>query len=301
MSVSSAGDVDGDGKDDILIGAKSADGENNLSDTEAIGETYLVFGKSLDGVGDDDIPLTASGGVDLGNLGTHGVTIYGRDKADGSGNSVSSAGDIDGDGKDDILIAAMGADRVDGTIMTSGETYLVFGSHLATNPETMDLSDLSDGKGVVLMNIGHVDYGSKTISSAGDVDGDGIPDILISADNHERDGEKTGEAYLVFGSHLATKPETVDLDDLSGGKGVRLDGINDFDDMSWGLSSAGDIDGDCRDDILIGAPQADQGDNLGSGETYLISGYTLDLAADGIGVATPGVIDLAADLDLGLG
>ena len=102
--------------------------------------------------------------------------------------------------------------------MTSGETYLVFGSHLATNPETMDLADLSGGKGVVMINIGHVDYGSRNISSAGDVDGDGIPDILISADNHERDGEKTGEAYLVFGSHLATKPETVDLDDLSGGK-----------------------------------------------------------------------------------
>ena len=123
-----------------------------------------MFGKSLDGVGDDDIPLTASGGVDLGDLGTHGVTVYGRDEGDKSGNSVSSAGDIDGDGKDDILIAAFYADRVDGTIMTSGETYLVFGSHLATNPETMDLADLSGGKGVVMINIGHVDYGSEILA-----------------------------------------------------------------------------------------------------------------------------------------
>ena len=109
---------------------------------------------------------------------------------------------------------------------------------------------------------------------------------------------KSGEAYLVFGSHLATKPGTVDLDDLSGGKGVRLDGIDLGDRMSWGLSSAGDINGDCRDDILIGAYQADpNGDK--SGETYLISGHTLDLAADGTGVATAGVIDLAAGLGLG--
>ena len=81
-----------------------------VNDVGFIGETYLVFGKALDGVGGDDIPLTASGGVDLGNLGTHGFRFDGIDYADRSGSSVSSAGDVDGDGKDDILIGASSSD-----------------------------------------------------------------------------------------------------------------------------------------------------------------------------------------------
>jgi len=184
------------------------------------GETYLVFGKSLDGYGgyanadaSDDITLT-NGGVDLGSLGANGVRLDGIDASDTSGYSVSSAGDVDGDLLDDILI--------------------------------------------------------------------GAPGLLSSAD---------GETYLVFGSYLATNPGTVDLGNL-GGNGVRLEGSGGRNGYS--VSSAGDVDGDGKDDILIGAARA----NSSNGEVYLISGETLDLAADGTGVQTPGVIDLALDLGL---
>ena len=96
---------------------------------------------------------------------------------------------------------------------------------------------------------------------------------------------------MVFGSYLATNPGTVDLGNL-GGNGVRLEGSGGRNGFS--VSSAGDVDGDGRDDILIGAAFA----NSYNGEVYLISGETLDLAADGTGVQTPGVIDLAVDLGL---
>ena len=156
----------------------------------------------------------------------------------------------------------------------------------------MDLGALTGGKGVRLDGIDANDWSGYSVSSAGDVDGDGKDDILIGA--LYADGF-TGDTYLVFGSYLETKPETVDLGDLTGGKGVRLDGIDPTDRSGNSVSSAGDVDGDGKDDILIGAYGADSD----AGETYLISGHTLDLAADGIGVANAGVIDLAADLGLG--
>ena len=80
---------------------------------------------------------------------------------------------------------------------------------------------------------------------------------------------------------------------------VRFDGIDEEDYSGFSVSSAGDVDGGGKDDILIGAWNASPGGKDYAGKTYLISGHTLDLAADGIGVASPGVIDLAADLGLG--
>ena len=264
-SVSSAGDVDGDGLDDILIGARFADPNGTMS-----GETYLVFGKSLDGYGgyanadaSDDITLT-NGGVDLGNLAAHGVRLDGIAANDNSGFSVSSAGDVDGDGKDDILIGAYKADG------SAGDTYLVFGSYLATNPGTVDLVSLG-GNGVRLDGIDANDKSGFSVSSAGDVDGDGKDDILIGA--YQADGV-AGATYLVFGSYLATNPGTVDLGSL-GGNGVRLDGIDASDKTGWSVSSAGDVDGDGLDDILIGAKEADSSDSS-TGETYLVFGKSLD-------------------------
>ena len=102
-----------------------------------------------------------------------------------------------------------------------------------------------------------------------------------------------GYTYLVFGSYLATNPGTVNLGNLAG-YGVRLDGMAESDVSGRSVSSAGDVDGDGKDDILIGA----FGANTYNGEVYLVSGETLDLAADGTGVQIPGVIDLAADLGL---
>ena len=277
FSVSSAGDVDGDGKDDILIGAPYA-GSNK-------GEVYLVFGSYL---------AENRGTVaDLSDLsGGKGVRLDGIDTDDYAGYSVSSAGDVDGDGKDDVLIGAWGGDP-DGA-EEAGETYLVFGSHLATKPTTVDLNALSGGKGVRLEGIDGSDYSGEFVSAAGDVDADGKGDILIGAYSAY---SARGEVYLVLGSHLATA-ETVDLGDLSGGKGILILGI-DEDDVAGRVSSAGDVDGDGKDDILIGAPGADPEDEFDIGETYLISGHTLDLAIDGIGVANAGVIDLAADFGFG--
>ena len=122
-SVSSAGDVNGDGFDDLIIGAFFADGPGAAPGTRATaGDSYVVFGQA-GGFGP---------AIDLRDvaLGLGGFVIYGADVGDEFGHSVSSAGDIDGDGFDDLIIGAPHADgpgAAPGTRNDAGDSYVLFG------------------------------------------------------------------------------------------------------------------------------------------------------------------------------
>ncbi|MFM9962604.1 MAG: integrin alpha, partial [Planctomycetaceae bacterium] len=113
-SVSSAGDVNGDGFDDLLIGAYQADASGNAK--SSAGESYVIFGGA-------SLPAT----IDLASLGTAGITLFGADPYDRSGTSVSSAGDVNGDGFDDLLIGAERADASGNAKNYAGESYVIFG------------------------------------------------------------------------------------------------------------------------------------------------------------------------------
>ena len=94
QSVSGAGDINGDGFDDLIIGARGAD---NMAGDSYAGESYVVFGKSSG----------FSAGLDLSTLtGSNGFVLNGIDSDDDSGFSVSGAGDVNGDGFDDLIIGA---------------------------------------------------------------------------------------------------------------------------------------------------------------------------------------------------
>ena len=252
-SISSAGDVNGDGFDDILIGVPLGDPNGSAS-----GESYIVFGS--------DVSFGSS--LELSSLnGMNGFVINGIDAGDTSGINVSSAGDINGDGFDDILIGARGADP-DGK-SGAGESYVVFGSGAGFAP-SLNLSTLNGINGFVINGVEEFDQSSRSLSSAGDINGDGFDDVLIGAYHADNNGVSTGVTYVIFGTDAPFAP-SLELSALDGSNGFDINGIDQSDYSSRYVSSAGDINGDGFDDIIIGAPGADPNGSK-SGESYVIYG-----------------------------
>lgn len=256
--VSGAGDVNGDGFDDLLVGAPLGDTAEN--EKSQAGDSYVVFGGAA-------LPAT----IDLANLGAAGVTIFGRDVADQSGFAVSGAGDVNGDGFDDLLIGAPMADGPINTKETAGESYLIFGSALL--PATIDLNTLG-AAGVTIFGASQSGSSGFAVSGAGDINGDGFDDLLVGASLTNTSGNGNwgqGESYVIFGKQ--TLPTTIDLGSL-GVAGITIFGVDAYDFSGRSVSGAGDVNGDGFDDLLIGAPSADGLANgeENAGESYLIFG-----------------------------
>ena len=264
FSVSSAGDINGDGIDDLIIGASFASPNGDRS-----GQSYVVFGNSTG----------FSATLDLSTLnGTNGFILNGIAAYDQSGNSVSSAGDVNGDGIDDLIIGAFGAEP-NGSY--SGQSYVVFGNSTGFSA-TLDLSTLNGTNGFILNGIAARDYSGTSVSSAGDVNGDGIDDLIIGATGADPNGSQSGQSYVVFGKSTGLSP-TLDLSTLNGTNGFILNGIATYDFSGNSVSSAGDVNGDGIDDLIIGAFGASPNGSQ-SGQSYVVFGNstgwgaTLDLS-----------------------
>ncbi|MBC7987318.1 MAG: FG-GAP repeat protein [Sphingomonadaceae bacterium] len=257
-SVASAGDVNGDGFDDIIIGAFGAD--------SGAGESYIVFGKAGG--------FAAS--LDPASLdGSNGFRLDGIDAGDYSGFSVASAGDVNGDGFDDVIIGAYLADPVG---LSEGESYVVFG-RAGGFGATLDLASLDGSNGFRLDGIDVIDDSGRSVSSAGDVNGDGFDDILIGARGGDPGGDSyAGETYVVFGSGAAFAA-AIDLASLDGTNGFRIDGIDSGDQSGRSVASAGDVNGDGFDDLIIGAYRAYPNGDAFAGESYVVFGSGAGFAA----------------------
>ena len=257
-AVATAGDFNGDGYDDIIIGADGSKvaTQPNMSHK---GEAYVVFGG----------PGKSAASTDLSALnGSNGFKLIGVNGGDYTGYSVSYAGDINKDGKDDIIIGAPLADA-DGN-KDAGETFVVFGT--GNTGRTIDLNNLNGKNGFRIDGEKAGDNAGWAVNEAGDVNGDGIDDIIIGAHFADGNGQKdAGEAYIVYGKKGGFG-SSFDLSSIDGQNGVRLDGAKAGDLAGKLVDTIGDINRDGYDDVIIGARGADPSGRVDAGSTYVLFG-----------------------------
>ncbi|MFW3146318.1 MAG: putative Ig domain-containing protein [Thermoplasmatota archaeon] len=250
FSVAGAGDVNGDGYDDIIIGAPGDEGGGLIS-----GQTYMIFGREAGWSPDIDLSMA-------------NASYIGEELYDGSGSSVSGAGDVNGDGYDDFLI---GSSQNDEFGSASGQTYLILGR---SGGWSMDL-DLSEAN-ASFHGENADDYSGSDVAGAGDVNGDGYDDFLIGAwANNEGGHPYSGKTYLFLG-----KPSGWEMDTNLSKADASFVGENAWDRSGYCIAGAGDLNGDGFDDIIIGAYSNGEG-GKNSGQTYVIfgrsSGWTRDM------------------------
>ena len=182
--IAKAEDLDGDGRNDVLISAIG------YPETAYAGQVGILLSGELDsrsaGTGSE------SHAIEFDSLPIH---ITGIDDDFRTGSSVDGIGDFDGDGNKDILIGAVGATTAG---EYGGEAYLVRGPFDAETIFTIDLTDPSSV--VTLLSEGAGDEAGESVSGVGDMNGDGLSDIVVGA--HQDTSNSTGQVYLFYGQEL---------------------------------------------------------------------------------------------------
>src|SRR3954471_11271050 len=256
-SVSKAGDVNGDGVTDVVIGAPHASTPSPAPARKENGVAYVVFG-----------PFGPHQVIDLDNLGSRGFTLIGGAELEPDkmhlGSAVAGLGDVNGDGKDDVAIASERGGKLN-TNALKGYVAVVFGR---TSTAAIDLR-VGIGANGFLVNLPAPYYAHSLLSVAGvgDVNADGLRDLAIGDPLYFNEAQGfctecgNGEVYVVFG-RKATAPLEADA---LGSAGYRIKGHAGNSFLGVGISGAGDLNHDGHADLLLGEPGCREGASPCSG------------------------------------
>jgi hypothetical protein len=273
-SVSAAGDIDGDGYDDFIVGAAGA--------ADVGGETYVIFGRAggFDGI-DAATGQRVPGVIDLSALSpADGFIIRGSSALEeNAGNSVSTAGDINGDGYDDLIVGLVWA------INDGIGAYVIFGDaggvgeleSAGQGRRVLELARLDPASGFIIQDDDR-DLARASVSNAGDINGDDYDDLIVGAYGGDDNNRNAGEAYVIVGKNggwgapvetAGVTRQVLDLRSLAPADGFIIQGAAENDLAGWSVSSAGDINHDGYDDLIVGAYGANNDRNGGA---YVIFG-----------------------------
>jgi len=236
-SVSGLGDIDGDGYGDVLVGAFGDDEGGELA-----GSTYLLHG--------------GPEGLASGTLDEVGRSkLVGETDNSESGYATGPAGDVNGDGFADVLV---GAPHEDTLGHDAGRAYLFYGA-----AEGIPSGSLADAP-VILSGEVDDDHVGEWVDAAGDVDGDGLGDLIIGAYKESSVGTWCGAAYLILGDGIATKS--------AGDADGKYAGTAAYDRAGASVSGLGDANGDGYADVIVGAYLADGANGSNTGAAYVLMG-----------------------------
>ena len=228
-SSAGAGDLDGDGQADLAVAAGFAG--------DSVGGEVYVWSGPLSG---DYTPSDAA------------AVLMGESGA--AAGWAMHASDVDDDGVSDLLVGAHSHNN------SAGVAYLVLGPVSGT----MDMGDAD----VRLRGSERGDYVGVALAIVGDLDGDGLQEIGVSASYEDSDVEDSGAVYLLSGAGGASSPGDRAFADADAVVIGDADALN----MGHGVGRVGDVDGDGLDDLLVAAKGVDCDGGVDNGASYLFTG-----------------------------